>query len=130
RKAISVVRMVNDAHADVMGVLEKVGLDSRSGLMVNELSHGDKRKLELAVSIARGPSVLLLDEPVAGVSMEEIRGITDIIGSLRNDGVTVCMVEHHIDVVLELADAITVLDHGSVLATGRPDEITDNPLVR
>ena len=94
------------------------------------LSHGDKRKLELAVAMARRPDVLLLDEPMAGVSMEDVPGLVRLIAELNGRGVTVCMVEHHMHVVLGLADRIAVLHHGRLLAVGSPAEVMADETVK
>ena len=95
-----------------------------------ELSHGDKRKLEIAIALARRPSVLLLDEPMAGVSVEDVPALVELIGGLRAGGVSVGMVEHHMDVVLGLADRVAVLHHGSLLAVGSPAEVTADATVQ
>jgi branched-chain amino acid transport system ATP-binding protein len=113
-----------------MQLLERVGMAARSAWPTAALSHGDKRKLELAVAMARRPSVLLLDEPMAGVAMEDVPSLVQLIADLNRDGVTVCMVEHHMHVVLGLADRIAVLHHGRLLAVGTPAEVTANPEVR
>ena len=105
-------------------LLERVGMDHRAGWSTAALSHGDKRKLELAVAMARRPAVLLLDEPMAGVSMEDVPGLVQLIADLNDQGVTICMVEHHMHVVLGLADRIAVLHHGRLLAVGSPTEVT------
>lgn len=115
---------------EAMRLLERVGMAGRSGWPTAALSHGDKRKLELAVAMARRPSVLLLDEPMAGVAMEDVPSLTRLIGELNRDGVTICMVEHHMHVVLGLAHRIAVLHHGRLLAVGTPAEVTANPEVR
>ena len=115
---------------EAMGLLERVGMAARSGWPTAALSHGDKRKLELAVAMARRPSLLLLDEPMAGVAMEDVPSMTRLIGDLNADGVTICMVEHHMHVVLGLAHRIAVLHHGRLLAVGTPAEVTANPEVR
>lgn len=105
-------------------LLERVTMGHRGGELAGTLSHGDRRKLEVAVALARQPSVLLLDEPMAGVSVEDVPELVALIGSLRHDGVSVVMVEHHMDVVLGLADRVAVLHHGRLLAVGTPAEVT------
>lgn len=105
-------------------LLERVAMSHRGGELAGALSHGDRRKLEVAVALARQPSVLLLDEPMAGVSVEDVPELVALIGSLRRDGVSVVMVEHHMDVVLGLADRVAVLHHGRLLAVGTPAEVT------
>ncbi|HEY7816196.1 MAG TPA: ABC transporter ATP-binding protein [Nakamurella sp.] len=113
-----------------MELLERVGMAARSSWPTAALSHGDKRKLELAVAMARRPDLLLLDEPMAGVAMEDVPSLVQLIADLNADGVTVCMVEHHMHAVLGLADRIAVLHHGRLLAVGTPSEVTANQDVR
>ncbi len=94
------------------------------------LSHGDRRKLELAMALASEPKVLLLDEPMAGVSAEDVEGLATIIGEVRNSGVAVAMVEHHMHVVLGLADRVAVLHHGQLLAAGTATDVTADERVQ
>ncbi|WP_313896185.1 ATP-binding cassette domain-containing protein [Streptomyces sp. YIM 98790] len=117
---------------DVAAVLDRVRLGHRSGVLAGGLSHGDKRKLELAMLLAStvpavsgdGPRLMLLDEPMAGVAAEEIGELTGVIRSLhREEGRTLLMVEHHMHVVLDLADRIAVLHHGTLLAEGTPEAV-------
>lgn len=132
RGALSMVRPAASA-ADVgesRELLERVRMGHRADVLAGELSHGDRRKLEIAVALARRPEVLLLDEPMAGVSVEDVPDLVDLVGGLRSDGVSVCMVEHHMDVVLGLADRVAVLHHGALLAVGTPDEVTADPVVQ
>ena len=111
-------------------LLERVGMDHRATWSTASLSHGDKRKLEMAVALARRPDVLLLDEPMAGVSMEDVPGLVQLIADVNAQGVTICMVEHHMHVVLGLADRIAVLHHGRLLAVGSPTEVTADEAVK
>jgi branched-chain amino acid transport system ATP-binding protein len=111
-------------------LLEQVGMAHRASWSTASLSHGDKRKLELAVAMARHPDVLLLDEPMAGVSMEDVPGLVQLIADLNHQGVTVCMVEHHMHVVLGLADRIAVLHHGRMLSVGSPAEVMADDTVK
>jgi branched-chain amino acid transport system ATP-binding protein len=95
------------------------------------LAHGDKRKLELAMVLAGDSRVILLDEPMAGVSMEDIPELVELIRSVHVDeGKTVLLVEHHMDVVIGLAQRIAVLHHGSLLAVDTPDAIMRNETVQ
>ena len=124
-------RAVNPAILEEGRVLlDRVGMGSRASWSTAALSHGDKRKLELAVAMARRPEVLLLDEPMAGVSMEDVPGLVRLIADLNQQGVTVCMVEHHMHVVLGLADRIAVLHHGRMLAVGSPAEVMADQTVK
>jgi branched-chain amino acid transport system ATP-binding protein len=116
------------AEADAL--LDRVRMGHRADVTAGELSHGDKRKLEIALALAREPAVLLLDEPMAGVSVEDVPALVELVGGLRADGVGVCMVEHHMDVVLGLADRVAVLHHGRLLAVGSPAEVTADATVQ
>lgn len=96
---------------------------------VADLSHGEQRLLELAIAMARDPAILLLDEPMAGLGSEESRAMTRLLGSLRGRR-TILLVEHDMEAVFELADRITVLVRGEVVAVGTPQEIRRNEKVR
>jgi branched-chain amino acid transport system ATP-binding protein len=111
-------------------LLERVRMPGRGATLARDLSHGDRRKLELAMALASSPSTLLLDEPMAGVSAEDVDGLTEIIGEVRDSGVAVAMVEHHMHVVLGLADRVAVLHHGELLAVGAPAEVTSDERVQ
>ncbi|MGY1720510.1 ABC transporter ATP-binding protein [Blastococcus sp. SYSU DS0552] len=111
--------------------LARVGLGGRGEDLAGALSHGDKRKLELAILLATDPAVVLLDEPMAGVSIEDVAGLTEVIASVhREEGKTVLMVEHHMDVLLGLADRVAVMHHGKLLALDTPERVTSDPAVQ
>jgi branched-chain amino acid transport system ATP-binding protein len=111
--------------------LARVGLAGRARALAGSLSHGDKRKLELAMLLAADKRVILLDEPMAGVSAEDVEGLVDLIGSVhREEGRTVLMVEHHMEVVTGLADRIGVMHHGTLLACDTPQAIMANETVQ
>ncbi|MDB1087999.1 ABC transporter ATP-binding protein [Streptomyces sp. ACA25] len=122
--------------AQVAGVLERVRLGHRAPDLAGGLSHGDKRKLELAMLLAStvsgdGPRLMLLDEPMAGVAAEEIEELAAVMRQLhREEGRTLLMVEHHMDIVLDLADRIAVLHHGTLLADGTPEAVMADPEVQ
>ncbi|MET9222663.1 ABC transporter ATP-binding protein [Streptomyces sp. NPDC003300] len=112
-------------------VLERTGLGHRAEALSSALSHGEKRKLELAVLLVGEPRVMLLDEPMAGVSAEEVPALTALIRSLhRDEGRTVLMVEHHMDVLLGLADRLAVMHHGTLLALDTPQAVTADATVQ
>ena len=110
--------------------LEQVGLGSREIQLAGSLSHGDKRRLEIAIVLAQSSSVILLDEPMAGLSVENVPKLVEIIRSLvTQHNKTVLIVEHHMEVILDLADRIAVLNHGELLITGTPAEVMNNQTV-
>lgn len=111
--------------------LAEVGLDDRMDVPAGGLSHGDKRKLEIAVLLAMNPTVILLDEPMAGVSRADVPGLTEVIRRMHRDhGCTVLMVEHHIDVVMDLVERVAVLHQGTILALDAPEAIMADPTVQ
>ena len=124
-------RRVREAVERAAWALGRVGLAGRGAVPAGLLSHGDKRKLELAMLLAGTPRVLLLDEPMAGVSVEDVPELVELIRSVHaEEGKTVVMVEHHMEVVTGLAERIAVLHHGRLLAVDTPDAIMRNPTVQ
>ena len=109
-------------------LLERVGLGARGAVPARALSHGERRQLELAVALAQRPRVLLLDEPTAGMSPAETGRITELIASLDRS-LTLLIVEHDMDVVFRLAERITVLHEGRVIAEGTPAQVRGDTLV-
>jgi branched-chain amino acid transport system ATP-binding protein len=111
--------------------LTAVGLSDRRAWIAGALSHGDKRRLEIAIVLASDASTVLLDEPMAGMATENVGPLTELIKSLSRDyGRTVLLVEHHMHVVLGVADRIAVLHHGELLAVGSPEEVMANATVQ
>jgi branched-chain amino acid transport system ATP-binding protein len=109
--------------------LSRVGLAHRADVVVSELSHGEQRELELAVALATKPQLLLLDEPMAGLGVTESARMVRLLQELRRE-VTIVLVEHDMDAVFALADRITVLVYGRVIASGAPAAIRQNEEVR
>jgi branched-chain amino acid transport system ATP-binding protein len=104
--------------------LERVGLAGRAAAPAGALAHGDKRKLELAMVLAGEPRVILLDEPMAGVSHEDVDGLVELIRAVHaEEGMTVLLVEHRMEVVVGLAERIAVMHHGALLALDTPDVV-------
>ncbi len=123
-------RAGDEASTAAASALEEVGLAGVAHQYAGALSHGDKRKLELAILLAAQAKVLLLDEPMAGVNTEDVPLLTDLIGRLHAEGRTVLMVEHHMAVVVGLAQKVAVLDFGRLLACAEPEEIMANETVQ
>ena len=112
-----------------MEFLEKVNLGKRSHVTAAELAHGEQRQLEIAMALATRPRLLLLDEPVAGMGTDESLRMVELLASLKG-GKTIVLVEHDMDAVFSLADRISVLVYGRVIATGTPEQIRANREVR
>ena len=110
-------------------MLERVGLFDKADMLVDEMSHGEHRQVELAVTLAMQPRILLLDEPMAGMGPQESARMVDLLRSLKG-GLTIVLVEHDMDAVFALADRISVLVSGALLKTGTPVEVRADPDVR
>lgn len=111
--------------------LIEVGLGHKLDTLAGDISHGDKRKLEIAVLMATDASLILLDEPMAGVASGDVAGLVEIIRRMhREKGCTVLMVEHHMDVLMGLVDKVAVMHFGTIIAFDTPQEIMANPLVQ
>jgi branched-chain amino acid transport system ATP-binding protein len=129
----SCLRLWRRADADAAAreaaaeALERVGLADRAGEVAGALSHGDKRKLELAILLATDPRVILLDEPMAGLGASDVPALTEVIRSLDR---TVLMVEHHMEVLLDLADRVAVMHHGALLAVDTPEKVMADATVQ
>jgi len=123
-------RADDQASEKAFHALKAVGIDHLADQPAGGLSHGDKRKLELAILIASQAEVLLLDEPMAGVNGADIDGLTGLIKQLHAEGRTVLMVEHHMAVVLGLAQRVAVLHHGQLLACGEPADVMADETVQ
>jgi branched-chain amino acid transport system ATP-binding protein len=116
-------------HRPAHVVLELVGLTAHFDVMAAELSHGAQRQLEIAMALASAPKMLLLDEPMAGMAPDESQRVVDLLRRLKGK-ITILLVEHDMDAVFALADRITVMVDGRIIATGRPAEIRANEEVR
>lgn len=124
-------RRLTGTAAQVGEALALVGLAERAGEPAGSIGHGDQRLLEIAIALALGPRLLLLDEPTAGMSVKESWEIVRRLREVRERGrVTILIVEHDMEVVMELAESISVLHLGRVLAEGSPEEIARNPEVQ
>jgi branched-chain amino acid transport system ATP-binding protein len=125
----SPARRAAELRDPARAALCRVGLDARAETMVSRLSHGEHRQLELAMALATRPRLLLLDEPMAGLGPEESARMVSLMRELKQE-VTILLIEHDMEAVFALADRITVLVYGRVIASGAPAEIRANPEVR
>jgi branched-chain amino acid transport system ATP-binding protein len=116
-------------RAPARALITRVGLGGREDAIVSRMSHGEHRQLEIAMALATKPRLLLLDEPMAGMGPEESAQLVDALRELKKD-YAILLIEHDMDAVFALADRISVLVYGRVIATGLPDEIRNNADVR
>ena len=120
-----------DTRDEAGKTLASVGLEARTDEVAGQLSHGDKKRLEFAITLAGKPRILMLDEPTAGMSPSARREMKQLLARLKADtGVTIVMTEHDMDIIFELADRLMVLNYGEVIAIGNPQDVRDDPTVR
>ena len=122
-------REERDGHLEALRLLDYVGIGRRAGDLARNLPYGDQRRLEIARAVATGPSLLLLDEPAAGMNPTEKRSLVDLIRKIRDSGLTVVLIEHDVGLVMTVCDRVAVLDFGQKIAEGTPAEIQQNPRV-
>ena len=127
KNAYKFTEVVQTAH----DCLAKVGLSARAMQRAGSLSHGDKRRLEIAIVLASQSDIVLLDEPMAGMRVENVPELVEIIRALATEHKkTVLIVEHHMEVILGLADRIAVLNYGELLVCDTPQNVINNPIVQ
>jgi branched-chain amino acid transport system ATP-binding protein len=122
-------RTYEDFVAGAERIVRRLGLSERADVIESELSYGEQRQLEIALALATEPRLLLLDEPLAGLSAAERSAVRDLVAGIERD-VTIMLIEHNMEMVMEFADVVTVLDHGQVIAEGTPEEVRRDPEVR
>ena len=125
----SSARSEKERYEKAQAVAQRVGLGTRLNQLAQALSHGEQRQLEVGLALASRPKILLLDEPMAGMGPDETERMVRLLDSLRGE-TTVVLVEHDMDAVFKLADTISVLVFGKVIASGNAQEIKDNPSVK
>ncbi len=124
------LRAEREIRDRAMSQLEDVGLADRADVVAGQLSRGDKRRLELAMCLVQQPKLLLLDEPTAGMARADTNNTIDLLKKIAGRGLTMVVIEHDMHVVFSLADYISVLAQGTVIAGGLPDDIKGNPKVQ
>ena len=129
RQVIRDIRTYDEINQEADHFLNLVGLGSFRDQKVGELAYGQQRALEIALALATNPKILLLDEPTAGMSPAETADMVALIQSLPSE-LTIMIVEHDMEVIFTLADRVTVLHYGEVIATGKPQEIRENQKVQ
>jgi branched-chain amino acid transport system ATP-binding protein len=119
----------DESVRQAMDILRFVDLDRDANQLAENLSYGHQRRLEIARAMAMHPSLLLLDEPAAGMNPAEALELMKLIHDIRDRGITVLLIEHHMQVVMGISDHIVVLDHGEKIAEGNPEAVRSNPKV-
>lgn len=128
-KLLSTIDRSPEITNKAQSALDLVGLSERSDVAIDALSHGERRRVEIASALALEPTVMLFDEPLAGLSPDEAQKIAELIRGLRSR-CAVVLIEHDVEIVFAIADYISVLDNGAVIATGRPDEVRSSDAAR
>ena len=122
-------REEKDGEDRAVKLLDYCGIKRYANDLAKNLSYGDQRRLEIARALGTRPKLLLLDEPAAGMNPVEKNGLRDLVRKIRDQGVTVLLIEHDMKVVMGLSDRVAVLDHGEKIAEGRPEEVQKDPRV-
>jgi branched-chain amino acid transport system ATP-binding protein len=131
KNPLSLARKFTEVGEEVLAILEQVGLVEKYDMSASVLSHGDQKRLEIAISLASRPKLLMLDEPTAGMSRFESRETVGLLRKIsREQGLTLIFTEHDMDIVFGISEKIMVLQQGAVIADGTPSEIKANPEVR
>jgi len=124
------LRQEKEIRAHAHSLLQLVGLEDRGGELARNLPYGKQRRLEIARALALDPQLLLLDEPAAGMNPDETQKMVEFIHDIKEQfSLTILLIEHHMEVVMELSDFITVIDFGKVIAAGTPEQVQADPLV-
>lgn len=122
-------KMEKEALNEAFGIMESLGLSAKWKWPASQLSHGEQNLLELGRVLAMKPEFILLDEPAAGLTPAEVQALAERIYQIREGGITIFIVEHHMGMVMEIAEEIAVLHHGELIAEGGPEAIRDDPRV-
>ena len=119
-------REENECLVKAKEVLKMVGLTNRADKLVSSITQEEKKRTAIALALATDPEILFLDEPAAGINPDETEGLTNLIRELNRSGLTICLIEHKMHMVMNLADHIMVLNYGKKIAEGAPKEISEN----
>jgi branched-chain amino acid transport system permease protein len=122
-------RQEREARAEALRILDFLGLLDKANHIAGDLPYGVQRRLELARALATHPKLLLLDEPAAGLNPQETHELIGVISRIRDKGITVLLIEHHMDLVMAVSDHVFVLDYGAKIAEGTPAQVQGNPKV-
>jgi branched-chain amino acid transport system ATP-binding protein len=128
-KIFSRKKNLREVTEETWAILERLGLQDKAAEPAKNLAYGDQRVLEVAIAMAGSPKILFLDEPTAGMSPTETHHVAELIKTLAED-ISIVLVEHDMDLVMNISDQITVLHYGSIIAEGVPEDIRNDKMVR
>ena len=120
----------DDVEATIVGTMEEIGLGGRGDTIAGDLSHGQQQRLEIGMATTLDPKLMLLDEPVAGMSVEETADVASLVRSLNDDGMAFVVIEHDMEFVREISEQVTVLNQGEIFRQGPIEEIESDPAVK
>jgi ABC-type branched-subunit amino acid transport system ATPase component len=123
------IQEMNNTIQKALAILDFLQLKDKAWGLASNLTCGEQRRMEIACALATGPKILLLDEPTAGMSVDEIKHTMGVINSIRENGVTILLIEHNMRVVMGLSDRIIAINFGRKIAEGSPRDMQDNPAV-
>jgi branched-chain amino acid transport system ATP-binding protein len=119
-------REAKEVKATAEEILSFVGLGGKEAIVAGNLNEENQKRLSIALALATKPKLLLLDEPAAGINLEEIGGLIHLVDKIRNSGITVCLIEHKMRMVMSISDRIIALNYGKQIASGTPQEVANN----
>jgi branched-chain amino acid transport system permease protein len=122
-------REEQQAVSKAMGFLDLIGLAGKAAIPAGEMAYGDQHTLEIARALMSDPHILFLDEPAAGLTTEEVTQLAQVIRRIKANGVTIFLIEHYVEFVMDVSDVVTVLDFGRKIAEGRPEDVRRDPAV-
>lgn len=117
------------AHSKAMALLRLLNLEQHAAVLAGDMAYGDQHMLEIARALMSDPDILFLDEPAAGLTTEEVERLADVIRIIKANGITIFLIEHYVEFVMDISDQVTVLDFGRKIAEGRPEEVRNDPAV-
>ena len=123
-------RLDKETYIEALECLELLGISSKANDKPDDMSSGQQKLMEIGRALISKPDLLLLDEPCAGLTESETAQFAEMMKKIRSTGISILLIEHHMNLVMDVSDWITVIDHGQKIAEGKPQDVASNPIVR